>query len=154
MWALHTLNSDNLERSFVRINPTHDFFRVFHSMKAATGWHHTKHINSCPPPETQQNSQYWEQSWVKTVFLERCIICMRYIYFYPALALEFKKLKCPNLFNKTRSAQNGWDFLEGYFPISWMLIFVCLKSQGSSKAERIEKQGVIQSRLWIFSVVF
>lgn len=104
MQALHTLNSDNLERLFLKINPTRDFCRVFHSGKAAIAWHHAKHINSCPPPETQQKSQYWEQSWVKTVFFERCIICIRYIYFYPALALIFKELKCPNLFNKTSSA--------------------------------------------------
>lgn len=48
MQALHMLNSDNLDRSFLKINPIQDFFRVFHSVKAATGWHHTKHITAAP----------------------------------------------------------------------------------------------------------
>lgn len=56
--ALHMLNSDNLERSFLKINPIQDFFRVFNSVKAATGWHYTKHMKSCYfPPETQSTIQ-------------------------------------------------------------------------------------------------
>lgn len=122
MQALHMLNSDNLERSLLKINPTQDFLSfplIESSCRLAP---HKAHEQLPPSWNAEQNSQYWEQSWV-----ERCIICIRYIYFYPPLAPAFKELKCPNLFNKTSFAQNGWDLLEGYFPISWMLSFVSLK---------------------------
>lgn len=80
MQALHMLNSDNLERSFLKLNPTQGFLSFPFSESSCRLAPHKAHEQLPPSWNTEQNSPSWEQSWVKTVFLERCIKCIRYIW--------------------------------------------------------------------------